>query len=298
MEIKHFSHEHPLVLVEEHSHESDGDHQKACCSGCGELVSVDLHIKCALLSYNIAEKKIGELQHISRIDPLISMENCNEELQKAECFVCWKPLLGSTYLSPDCGFYLHERCVDLPAEINLLWHPQHSLALQFNSERLPCSICRVETQRRGFVYCCSHCEFVLDFECSRRCITVHKDCISLPRIIKFYRHPHRLLHTYFLDQHEFEMWECRVCREEVKKEYGGYFYSKCKFIVHAKCATEDAESYFEVDSVETDDEEEADSMENGKHLCYQHVLALMGEEGEIENDNNKRCNGCTLSITS
>ena len=168
MELQHFSHEHPLVFIEERSHESE----KVYCSGCGELVSgpnfscvecgfyldkqcaeapsemnhpfhsnhsftllkkqpysggctcsfcdqtcenfvyhcscdLDLHIKCALFSYNIAEKRIAEFQHIARIDPLISTENRTEKLKKAECFACWKPLLDSEYFSPDCGFYLH-----------------------------------------------------------------------------------------------------------------------------------------------------------------------------------------------
>ncbi|XVF83483.1 hypothetical protein PTKIN_Ptkin16aG0491500 [Pterospermum kingtungense] len=68
---------------------------------------VDLHINCALFSYNIAEKRIAEFQHIPRIDPLISAENRPLKLQSAQCFACRKPLLDFVYFSPDCGFYLH-----------------------------------------------------------------------------------------------------------------------------------------------------------------------------------------------
>ncbi|XVF83487.1 hypothetical protein PTKIN_Ptkin16aG0492100 [Pterospermum kingtungense] len=132
------------------------------CS-CG----LDLHIKCALFSYNIAEKRIAEFQHIARIDPLISTESRPEKLKNAQCFACWKPLLDSLYFSPDCGFYLHVKCVDLPPEINHLLHPQHPLILQFDKQPyLSCQICQ-KPQRRGLVYSCSSpCEFVLHIECA------------------------------------------------------------------------------------------------------------------------------------
>ncbi|MFQ6667103.1 hypothetical protein Gotur_033230, partial [Gossypium turneri] len=34
-----------------------------------------------------------EFQDIPRIDPSINTGNVTEELKKAECFACWKPLL-------------------------------------------------------------------------------------------------------------------------------------------------------------------------------------------------------------
>ncbi|OMO58899.1 C1-like protein [Corchorus capsularis] len=284
MEIQHFSHEHPLVLVEEQSHESDGD-EKACCSGCGELVSgpcfscvacgfhldkkcaeasselnhpfhskhnfdllkrhpyeggcycnfcgkrcenfvyhcscnLDLHIKCGLLSYKIAEKKLGELQHISHIDPaLISMENCNiEELQKAECFVCWMPLLGSKYLSADCGFYMHERCVDLPAEINLLWHPQHSLVLQFNSE--------------GYPYRCKRCNFNL-----------HEDCMRLPLIVRHKCDDHPLKLTYRDNSNYSECYYCDICEKERDPNHWFYFCEICNTSTHPNCVVDKNSSF-------------------------------------------------------
>ncbi|XVF83592.1 hypothetical protein PTKIN_Ptkin16aG0501600 [Pterospermum kingtungense] len=129
------------------------------CS-CG----LDFHIKCALFSYNIAEKNVDHLQHIAYKDPSISPENLSQELKEAKCFACWKPLADSPYLSPDSGFLLHKKCIELPLEINHLCHRQHFLSLQFNSGRLPCQICQ-ETQPRVLVYCCSICKFVLHIEC-------------------------------------------------------------------------------------------------------------------------------------
>lgn len=143
-EMNHpFHPNHSLTLLVS----SPYDGGKFICNFCNKLserfvyhcsCDLDLHIKCALSSYKIAEKRIAEFQHIARIDPLISTENRPE---KAECFACWKPLLDSPYFSPDCGFHLHVKCVDLPSEINHLFH-KHPLILQFNNQHLSCLVCQ------------------------------------------------------------------------------------------------------------------------------------------------------------
>ncbi|TYJ16201.1 hypothetical protein E1A91_A10G234400v1 [Gossypium mustelinum] len=345
--------------------------------------NLDFHIKCALLSHSIAEKRNAEFQDIPRIDPSINTGNVTEELKKAKC-TCWKPLLDSVYFSPNCGFYLHAKCVDLPAEINHLFHQEHPLFLQFNSQRLFCKICQ-EPQRPGFVYCCSPCKFVLHIQCANhkhplilqffsehlpcqicqkasnlddvvyfcsickfvlhiRCVSspliiedklhhehsfilfqrqvsfcdacgtignyvpyicstcniaVHKKCISVPRIIKFYQHQHNISHTYFIEQREHETWECRFCFEEVNTEHGSYFCSKCNFIVHVNCATRDTRRYYEVDSIETIDSEEPVDLREIvtatwiKHLWHQHILTLSGDIQDF-----KQCDGCLLPIVT
>ncbi|XP_017984462.1 PREDICTED: uncharacterized protein LOC108663694 [Theobroma cacao] len=255
-----FHHNHSLNLLASSPYDAS---LSVICDFCDEICDrfvyhcsceLDLHIKCALFSYNIAEKRIGEIQQISTMDPLISKENGDEELEGAECFACWKPLLDSVYLSPDCGFYLHAKCLD-PCAVNHLPLHEHPLILQFNSELLYCKICQ-ETQRRGFVYCCSICKFALHIECGspppiiedkshqhpfvlfcRRvsficdacgtegnyvsyiCSTcgviVHRKCISLPRTLKHPRHfEHPISHTYFLGQDKFKLSECRICHIE------------------------------------------------------------------------------------
>ncbi|XVF83469.1 hypothetical protein PTKIN_Ptkin16aG0489400 [Pterospermum kingtungense] len=284
MELQHFSHQHPLVFIEETSHENE----KVYCSGCGEMVSaptfscvacgfhlhkqcaeapsdlihpfhrnhsfnllktkpdnykgecvcdfcgqicehfvyhcscgLDFHIKCALFSYNIAEKGITEFQHIAGIDPLISTENRPEKLKNAQCFACWKPLLDSVYFSPDCGFYLHVKCVDLPPEINHSLHHQHPLILQFNSQRLSCQICQ-KPQRRGFVYSCSSpCKFVL-----------HIGCATIPTKINHFFHRK---HPLILQLKDVGL-PCHLC-QETKPNQILYCCSICEFALHIECAS-------------------------------------------------------------
>ncbi|XVF83467.1 hypothetical protein PTKIN_Ptkin16aG0488900 [Pterospermum kingtungense] len=373
MELQHFSHQHPLVFIEEWSNENE----KFYCSGCGEMVSGPTFscVACGFHLHKQCAEAPSEMNH-----PFHRNHNFNLlKLENANCFACWKPLLDAVHFSPDGGFYLHVKCADLSAEINHLLHPQHPLILQFNSQRLSCSICR-KPQDRGLVYSCSSpCEFVLHIECSaiptlqfvdeplpchlcqktedsetvhylcsickfvlhvgcaslppttiedkprhehnftllRRelslncdacgtlgnfvpyiCSTcnhiVHKKCISLPPIIKFSRHYHPILHTYFLEKRGFEKWECRVCHEEVNTEHGSYFCSECNYIVHVNCALEDPLRYYVVDSIETDEAVEL-SFKNVtatsiKHFSHDHNLTL---SEDIVGD--KQCDGCLLT---
>ncbi|XVF77743.1 hypothetical protein PTKIN_Ptkin14bG0071400 [Pterospermum kingtungense] len=250
-----------------------------------------LHIKCALFSYNnISKKQVDHhLQHIAYKDPSIFPEHLSQQLIEAKCFACWKPLVHSPYLSPDCGFSLHRKCSDLPLELNHLFHRQHSLLLQFNRGRLPCKICQ-KTQPRGLVYCCPICEFVLHIECmlpiiehtssrehrfsklwlrqssftcdacgtsgnydSHICSTcnliVHEKCISLPRIIKSLWHHHLIFHEYFVVDNERGTLECEICHEEVNKDCGSYYCSDCKFILHVNCALQETSWYYKIESI-------------------------------------------------
>ncbi|KAG4127569.1 hypothetical protein ERO13_D10G222900v2 [Gossypium hirsutum] len=224
----HFSHEHPLEFIEEHNLKSE----KANCSGCGEQASgpsysctecefyldkkcfeaspeLDLHVKCALFSKTIAENKIGELE-----------ENGSEALEETECFACRKPLLDSPFIYFDSRFHLHKKCLDLPIEVNHLFHSQHPLVLQFNSQRLPCQICKT-TQPRGLVYCCSPCEF-----------TLHIACVERPTRIN---HPCHRHHPLIL-QLNLKSLLCQICRETQALSHA-YYCSACKFGLHVKCVS-------------------------------------------------------------
>ncbi|MBA0869629.1 hypothetical protein Goshw_000793, partial [Gossypium schwendimanii] len=181
---------------------------------------LDLHVKCALFSKTIAENKIGELEGVSQKDLLVSSENGSKEHEETNCFACRKPLLDSPFISFDSRFHLHKKCLDLPIEVNHLFHSQHPLVLQFNSQRLPCQICQI-TQPRGLVYCCSPCEF-----------TLHIACVERPTRIN---HPCHRDHPLIL-QLNFKSLLCQICRE-TQALSPAYYCSACKFGVHVRCVS-------------------------------------------------------------
>ncbi|TYH26663.1 hypothetical protein ES288_A02G006800v1 [Gossypium darwinii] len=314
------------------------------CSSC----ELDFHIKCALFTFNIAENNLKQLEHVALQHPLIPSENGDEKLKDVfNCFGCREPLANYTRFSPCRGFNLHEKCTEIPFKLNHVWHRKHPLVLQFNSEGLSCKICCQVTMRRGFVYGCSPCKFVVHIECASQSplkvikstnhehpftlllrqvpftcdgcgtegnhvayscgacnIIIHKNCISLPRIIKSKWHDHRLLHTYFHHIEDFRVLNCLICHDEVNTEHGSYYCSKCNGIFHVKCALKDKDSYEIVENedeiempnessiivIESNDAGEATKIKHFKHM---HNLMLGPFVGGYENS----CDRCMLPIS-
>ncbi|XP_039060930.1 uncharacterized protein LOC120205054 [Hibiscus syriacus] len=146
---------------------------------------------------------------------------------------------------------------------------------------------------------------------------VHKDCTSLPRIIKFSRHDHCLFHKYFLETQEFTTQDCKICFKEVKVERGSYSCVKsgCNYIVHVKCALEDDRFYEVVEResqceelygssaestqssitrvVEVSEDGEATKIEHFSHEGHCLVLA-----DKMEEETDRRCDGCMLPVST
>ncbi|KAE8721343.1 putative Cysteine/Histidine-rich C1 domain family protein [Hibiscus syriacus] len=172
MESQNFGHQHPMVFNEERGNETKEPHCGRCgetvsgpcfsCPECGfslhnkcaeapsEIAHpfhrqhpllllpkppYDFHVKCALITLSIAEKKPEEIKQIATIEPPVVPGEGDKSLENSACFGCWEPLGESTYFSIDFGFNLHKKCAQLPHEINHPFHKQHPLVLQFNGER-------------------------------------------------------------------------------------------------------------------------------------------------------------------
>ncbi|XVE91937.1 hypothetical protein REPUB_Repub01dG0054100 [Reevesia pubescens] len=329
------------------------------CNFCGEKgemfvyhcsCDINLHIKCALFTYKIAEKNFGKLKGIEYKDPFVSNENDNKKLGSAKCFGCREPLLDSVYYSLHSGLNLHKKCGELPFEIDYPCHYKHPLVLQFSVPTLSCSICQDQdyTNRIGFFYCCSPCNFTVHIAClspppivedkghqhpftlffrqivftcdacgvDGNCapymclnckLLVHKKCISLPRIIKFAWHDHPIFHNYSLQRHESKNSVCVICRDEVNTQYGSYYCSDCRFIVHVNCILKRQRWYYIIEpddnwtllsDLSTDSFTVIQQNRDGKatqikHFSHEHNLEL--SDKVIEDD--KYCDGCTLSIS-
>ncbi|OMP03600.1 Zinc finger, PHD-type [Corchorus olitorius] len=188
LEVNHPYHpNHPLILLQNNPYQSVGWSCNFCDKEGERFVyhcscNLDFHIKCALFTYNIAQSHLEEFEHVAYEDP--TTKNDGEQLENlGECFACWEPLANSVYFSPDCGFNLHKECVELPFKINHKCHRRHPLLLQFliMEEPLSCKICQVTVERRGLVYCCLPCKFVLHIQCVS---------FSPPLIIDDKSHPH------------------------------------------------------------------------------------------------------------
>ncbi|XVF65533.1 hypothetical protein PTKIN_Ptkin09bG0256800 [Pterospermum kingtungense] len=268
-EINHpFHPDHAFILLQNPPYSCICDF---CNKTCQRFVyhcscKLDFHIKCALFTYDIAEKKLKELQHVALKDPLISPGNNGGQLQKlAKCFACWEPLANYAYFSPDCGFNLHKKCADLPLKINELGH-KHPLALQFNSKRLSCEICQ-KTPQEGLVYCCPPCNSV-----------VHIECVP-PPFVEDKSHQHAF--TLFRRRVPFI---CDACGDE-----------SSYFVVSPENEDKKSSDSLELSSItcvfERNDAGEATKIKHFKHI---HNLLLSDEIME----HDQSCDGCMLPISN
>ncbi|KAK8293730.1 hypothetical protein V6Z11_D06G208800 [Gossypium hirsutum] len=256
---------------------------------------------------------------------------------------CWchEPLIDAIYLCSDCpSFIIHKKCLDeLPSKINHPSHPIHPLLLNYSDSYNSCDLC--QKGHSGAFYGCSLCHFKIDVGCawprsivedksrhqhpficdacgtqgnyiSYTCLTcnlmVHKDCTSLPRIIKFSRHDHCIFHKYFLE--DLTRRCCNICFNEVKLDRGSYSCRKpgCNYIVHVKCVLEHRRLY-EVIEEEKQCEElsiqssiirvievnEAGEAAKIAHLSHQHCLVLADK---MEEEIDRKCDGCMLPISN
>ncbi|GLT43290.1 hypothetical protein SLA2020_172520 [Shorea laevis] len=307
--IDHFSHPHPLLLVDQ----EPGDHgsRKGFCYRCNEAALEGYCYKC-------------------------------RKAAKGYCSGCEEELEGSSYGCGECGFFLHKKCAELPLKVNHPTHRKHPLMLlakpPSHQEKCSCNLCG-KSSKEGFVYYCSICEFgfkaadpisqtiiaethehpltlcsgTISFVCeacgndgSRVCFTcaecsliIHIDCTSLRRNIKIIRHPHRLSHIYFFQDEEAAKRECNICHDDINLGYGSYCCSDCNYFAHVNCATDK-------DLLEDEKSKPSDywavippafqEIKPGeiKHFSHKHNLILSDDGVE----DGQSCEGCTRSIST
>ncbi|KAM7522875.1 hypothetical protein LguiA_012777 [Lonicera macranthoides] len=166
MEMEHFSHEHPLKLIDE-AQRNKGD-EEILCEGCRESISGSaytcgeceyiLHKKCAELP-----KEIDHPMHIEH--PLTLLSYPPYSSSACMCNVCkiddWK---WFTYHCSICKFDVHIHCASKKSEIEHVGH-HHPLTFVERSSLFFCDACG--TEQRDVSYRCTTCPF-----------WIHKTCAS------------------------------------------------------------------------------------------------------------------------
>ncbi|XP_022764318.1 uncharacterized protein LOC111309552 [Durio zibethinus] len=184
-----------------------------CCSLC----PVSLDIKCALLLHNI-DQNFRELKYVAHEHPLTFIENPNDELKRADCYWCQKPLVDSFYACLDCRFYLHKKCAQLPTQLNHPWHRKHTLYIE--DAYLVCKVCQRE--HWSLFYRCLPCKLDIDIEC----------VLSKTWFIVEYKNHHE--HSFTLLLRDLgDIFVCDACGTEAN--YVPYICSTCHIVIHEKC---------------------------------------------------------------
>ena len=239
--VDHWSHEHPLTLVETRG----GDYCYGCqlrfssgeqaygCSIDGCEYSKLLHGECAAMAREIRDPS-HHPQHIltQRHEPdLWSCGICER--------IIWS--IGYKCTSVECSFEMHLRCAQAKGVIGAATrdvddeerrtiirhpsHPNHVLRPLRRRCSFKCDACG--TTRKDSSYTCTNdaCEY-----------WIHEKCASLPQSFKREDHHHFLSLSFHVPYEYLNFnYKCDVCNTYLLPNYWIYHCQICRFIVHIKC---------------------------------------------------------------
>ncbi|OMO96102.1 Zinc finger, PHD-type [Corchorus olitorius] len=299
--VKHRYHRHPLVFTKSVweddfgeyycdicEEERDPTHQVFYCEKCTFIA----HIECVLNEVSISSTSVSEsmdrkalmvkeMEQIETIDhqqpqvrPLIHqhpLKFCEEtedlEIEDKYCVACCLPLSGPGYICEECpsyihGYCLHEKCYQLPNQIQNPLHSQHHLNLFFRPPRTDFFLCdECGDISAGFIYLCEECDFKLDVKCatakkaaakSRIVLTLeeaaretelfhfshkhnwilHESCVKLPQEMRVQLHDPQHISILSYAGYGF----CDACGLKLLSFSFCYNCQECDFCFHITCA--------------------------------------------------------------
>jgi hypothetical protein len=241
-----FSHDHPLILKEEHKH--DENSVPPCCCVCGKTISSDPFYCCE-------EEKCGEdifvhksctelplsIQHHLHPHPLFLESPSNTAGYPPDgsfyCDACtreWKDIFF--YHCSLCDFDLDFKCAS--TRENSIKHPSHEHPLKTTYRVILCRCDACGTKHEGVFYSCTTCDR----------FWIHEDCASLPLTFEDTDyHDHALTLAYSLpDQYTKFGVLCQICEKGVEHVLWVYHCDRCRFAFHVNCVTPQTEHFLSV----------------------------------------------------
>ncbi|KAL1143783.1 hypothetical protein V6Z11_A11G183600 [Gossypium hirsutum] len=232
-EIQHFSHPHPLALIENHKDFNNEPQCVACVETC---LAPTTAFRCSRRSCNhFFLHKSGALKlpclrphinHPSHPQHKLTIASLpyNDEIRPCgACYMGFDSCLIAYSCPKDrygCGFNLHLDCSKLEPSFVLDGH-NHFLTLIEKVADMTCHFCGANC-----------CNFIL--RCLECDINIHIQCLpSAPKTISHKSHLHPLLFTNAYNSDD--EFYCDVCEEKRNKRELIYFCEECRFIAEVKC---------------------------------------------------------------
>ncbi|GLT96168.1 hypothetical protein SLE2022_138120 [Rubroshorea leprosula] len=205
-EIKHFSHQHNLIL-------SDEIKDDICCDGCIRPISTEFYY-CTECDYSL-HKHCAELPRKTRQWSL----KTTLTLHYNHHFFCdWCHFFCSGFgYKIDDGIMMCIRCFEVPDYFTTQGH-EHPLFYDRKYER-NCSSCETRTG----CFRCKDGDFALCYS-----------CVALPHITWYKYDEHPLALTYH-DDHVVDQCFCEICEEPRDPNHWFYHCKICEYSVHRFC---------------------------------------------------------------
>ena len=214
IEIKHFSHEHDLILTDEVL-----NNQK--CDGCVRDILPPFYscVKCSFFLHKSCVKLPKKKKHPLHQHPLTLLPKAPYRSKLFSCNACGQGCNGFTYNCFICEFDLDVEC-SLKSDIFTHEGHKHRLILSNTRHEQKCNCCDNE---RNQVFHCTTCEFALDFHCA-----------TLPHTTRYGQHKHCFTLCYTAEDDSGEYY-CDICEEERDPKHWFYYCVDCSYPAHPKC---------------------------------------------------------------
>ncbi|KAF3442652.1 hypothetical protein FNV43_RR16568 [Rhamnella rubrinervis] len=222
VKLEHFSHQHPLILNDEHKGEVN-------CYGCLRSISslayscnqcnYFLHEWCAMLPCDI----------VHPLHPYHTLTLLERAPDFFGCGACKISCDNFIYNCQFCAFSLQLECASIPSTIKSEVH-QHLLTL------------RPRRENSTGCMACSEDHVVAAFQCDECSTEVDFPCALLPHKVrhKCHVHPFTLKYSHVDDSDEFY---CDFCEKRRDPKLWIYYCEECDYIAHTKCLTAELFEY-------------------------------------------------------
>ncbi|KAK7824130.1 hypothetical protein CFP56_034710 [Quercus suber] len=206
-EIKHFSHEHDLMLTEQLLKNPSPEHdlmlteqllKNQKCDGCIRAIVSPFYscIKCSFFLHESCANLPKKKQHPLHQHPLSLLPM--KPSKDFRCYACHRKCNGFTYWCETCRFRLDVQCSMISEILTPPGH-DHTLILSGVESSQNCSCCDSRTYP---IFRCTTCAFALDFRCA-----------TLPQFIRYKQHEHLFTLSYRAEDN-FGEYYCDICEEK------------------------------------------------------------------------------------
>ncbi|XP_071719388.1 uncharacterized protein [Rutidosis leptorrhynchoides] len=245
--LKHDSHEHPLILVDNNdeitpSSTSSKIYSISChdpmkrvellCNGCSRPIMSPPFYKCEKQHCNFVlhewcTRLPNEIKNHPRHNhhTLILITRSPTFLNVFDCSTCMLSSNGFSYTCIECEFMIDVNCGLLPDKITHDAHPNHLLSLV--------------TLALGYFSCqnCTYSIYGESFSCSVCDFDLHPKCAYLfPRSIRHKIDKHPLDLSYVPIENHKSDYFCEICENVLNPQGWFYHCHTCVQSIHTECA--------------------------------------------------------------
>ncbi|KAG6702130.1 hypothetical protein I3842_07G018900 [Carya illinoinensis] len=212
-EIKHFSHEHDLKLIDKL-----GINEK--CDACTRYIFTPYYAcaQCRFFLHKSCVELKPRIRHVLHEHSLLLLPWTTHDSGCFGCDACGRDCNGFTYNCEECKFNLDVQCISLQYKFTHGSH-EHQLIFSRSQDDRKCNNC----DSKKILFWCENGEFALDYK-----------CLTLPHSVWYEQHEHPFTLCYAPKDDSGEYY-CDICEKERDPWCWFYYCADCLYPAHLEC---------------------------------------------------------------